>query len=297
MIRDDAYRPHTFEEVASMVAPEVSARLDRDRLYGIWWFNRRERKERQVAEVGVNGRRYRRRSKNTMKPREEWVAVPVPDPGVPREWVDAAREPIKDNRRPPSTNRTFWELSGSLLYCGCCGHVMLHDSRVHEDGAWHYYRFSHRWHNGSDACSNGKGYNAKKVEPPVWQFVSTLLQDPSKVRAGLEALIARERKGTRGDADREAKAWLDRLAEADKQRRGFQEQAAMGLMTLDELENRLKEIDETRETARAELAILEEGRQRLEELERDGEALMERYAGAVPDALKKPSPRRAPPSL
>jgi hypothetical protein len=221
----------------------------------------------------------------------------VPDPGVPREWVDAAREPIKDNRRPPSTNRTFWELSGSLLYCGCCGYVMLHDSRVHEDGAWHYYRFSHRWHNGSDACPNGKGYNAKKVEPPVWQFVSTLLQDPSKVRAGLEALIARERKGTRGDADREAKAWLDRLAEADKLRRGFQEQAAKGLMTLDELENRLKEIDETRETARAELAILEEGRQRLEELERDGEALMERYAGAVPDALEKPSPRRAPPSL
>jgi hypothetical protein len=33
----------------------------------------------------------------------------------------------------------------------------------------------------------------------------------------------RERKGTRGDADREAKAWLDRLAEADKMRRGFQE--------------------------------------------------------------------------
>ena len=60
----------------------------------------------------------------------------------------------------------------------------------------------------------------------------------------------------------------------------------MGLMTLDELENRLKQIEETRETARAELAILEEGRQRLEELERDGEALMERYAGAVPEALE-----------
>ena len=135
MIRDDAYRPHTFEEVASMVAPEVSARLDRDRLYGIWWFNRRERKERQVAEVGVNGRRYRRRSKNTMKPREEWVAVPVPDPGIPREWVNAAREAIKDNRRPPSSNRRFWELSGSLLYSGCCGHVMRPDSRVRKDGA------------------------------------------------------------------------------------------------------------------------------------------------------------------
>jgi hypothetical protein len=35
---------------------------------------------------------------------------------------------------------------------------------------------------------------------------------------------------------------------------------------------------------RAERAILEEDRQRLEELERGGKALMERYAGAVPEA-------------
>jgi hypothetical protein len=82
-----------------------------------------------------------------------------------------------------------------------------------------------------------KGFNVNKVEPPVWRFVSTLLQDPSKVRAGIEALIVQERKGTRGNADREAKAWLDRLAEADKMRRGLQEQAAKRLTTLDELEN------------------------------------------------------------
>jgi hypothetical protein len=184
MIRDDVYRPHTFEGVAAMVTPEVFVRLNRVRRYGIWWFNWRKRKERQVAEVGENGRRYRRRSKNTTKPPKEWVAVPVPDPGVPREWVDAAREAIKDNRRPPSSNRRFWELSGSLLCCGCCGHVMRQDARVREDGALFYYRCSHRWHSGRDACPNGKGFNANKREPPVWRFVSTLLQNPSKVRAG-----------------------------------------------------------------------------------------------------------------
>ena len=138
------------------------------------------------------------------------------------------------------------------------------------------YRFSHCWHNGRDAYPNGKGFNANKVEPPVWRFVSALLQDSSKVHVGFEALMDWKRKGMRWDVDRESKAWLDRLAEADKMCRGFQEQAAKGLMTLDELENRLKEIEETRETARAERAILEEDRQRLEELERGGKALMER---------------------
>jgi hypothetical protein len=59
--------------------------------------------------------------------------------------------------------------------------------------------------------------------------VSALLQDSSKVHVGLEALIDWKRKGMRGDVDREAKAWLDRLAEADKMRWGFQGQAAKGL--------------------------------------------------------------------
>jgi hypothetical protein len=40
-------------------------------------------------------------------------------------------------------------------------------------------------------------------------------------------------------------------------------------MKLEELEERVKEIDEVRENARAELATLEGSRQRLEELEHD----------------------------
>jgi DNA repair ATPase RecN len=152
---------------------------------------------------------------------------------------------------------------------------MRQDARVRKDGAWFYYRCSHRWHNGRDACPDGKSLNAKKVEPPVWQFVSDLLSDPSRLRAGLDAMMDRERKGMRGDAGQEAKVWLDRLAEADTMRRGFQEQAAKGLTTLEELEGRLKEIDEVRETARAELATLEGSRQRLEELEHDQQALID----------------------
>jgi len=79
----------------------------------------------------------------------------------------------------------------------------------------------------------------------------------------------------RGDAGQEAKVWLDRLAEADTMRRGFQEQAAKELTTLEELEERLKKMDDIRETARADLATLEGSRQRLEELEHDQQALMD----------------------
>ena len=61
-------------------------------------------------------------------------------------------------------------------------------------------------------------------------------------------------------------------------------------MTPDELQDRLNEIEEMRETARAELTTLAESRQRLEELEHDRDALMERYAGTVPEALENLTP-------
>jgi chromosome segregation ATPase len=64
-------------------------------------------------------------------------------------------------------------------------------------------------------------------------------------------------------------------------------------MTLDKLANKLEDIEETQETARSELAILNGSCQRLEELERDREALMERYAGAVTEALESLTPRSA----
>ena len=35
-IKDDIYKPHTYEEVKELVSPDVAARLDREKLYGLW---------------------------------------------------------------------------------------------------------------------------------------------------------------------------------------------------------------------------------------------------------------------
>ncbi len=107
-INDDVYRSHSYEELSALVSPEVAARLDPSGTYGEWWFNRRRYETRHIAESGPDGqRRYRRQNRVREKPRSEWVAVPVPDPGIPREWVDRAREAIKDNAKPSANaNRT-----------------------------------------------------------------------------------------------------------------------------------------------------------------------------------------------
>lgn len=125
IVEDDCYRPHTYHEVTDMVSPEVAAQLDPGKLYGMWWYNRRRTIVRQVAEHGPEGRRYRKVQRTVRKPHNEWVAVPVPDAGIPRELVDTARERIRYNARTSKAGDDFWELSGGVFFCGGCGNRMV----------------------------------------------------------------------------------------------------------------------------------------------------------------------------
>jgi DNA-binding FadR family transcriptional regulator len=63
----------------------------------------------------------------------------------------------------------------------------------------------------------------------------------------------------------------------------YQDQQAADLMTLAELGSKLEELESTRQMAEAEIAALAA----QEELERDRDALIEFYAGAVPEALDR----------
>jgi hypothetical protein len=71
-------------------------------------------------------------------------------------------------------------------------------------------------------------------------------------------MIAEEREGIGGDEpDREARTWREKLAEADLKRSGFQDMAAEGLITFDELRAKLFDLEEVREFARHELEAIE----------------------------------------
>jgi hypothetical protein len=68
VIKDDAYRPHSWNEIERLVArdqmaAEVAFRLDPQKPYGIWWFNRRRTKTYQEAVSVPEGKRYKRRVK------------------------------------------------------------------------------------------------------------------------------------------------------------------------------------------------------------------------------------------
>ena len=81
--------------------------------------------------------------------------------------------------------------------------------------------------------------------------------------------------------------WAEKAAECARLRGAYQDQQAAGLMTLAELGSKLEELESTRQMAEAEIAALAAQEERVEELERDRDALIEFYAGAVPEALDR----------
>ena len=118
MIRDDAYLPHTYEEIKALgVASEVAVTLEPNGRYGVVWHNRTYAKIVEKVKIGPEKYRYRR--KYFERPRKDWIAVPIPaPPGLDRETVERARAQISGNVRPAASGARVWELSGELLFCG-----------------------------------------------------------------------------------------------------------------------------------------------------------------------------------
>ena len=158
--------------------------LDPGKKYGLWWFNKYRITSKQMAENASDGRHYRKKTKTMRKPESEWIAVPVPDSGVPREWVDAARAAIRNNRKASSNGDRFWELSGGITWCGLCGARMCTNVVKGRSGRKHfYYRCWKRMKFGEDACPLPASHQAHRVESAVREFVSSLLKNPEQLRA------------------------------------------------------------------------------------------------------------------
>jgi hypothetical protein len=128
------------------------------------------------------------------------------------------------------------------------------------------------------------------LETKVWEFVRSLMLDPEHLLEDIERMIEEERNTLHGDPEREAVVWLDSISAAERKRSGFQDMAAEGLITLDELRNKLAELDDLRKTAERELRAIEGRKDVLRQLEEDRDSLIEHYANMAPEALDSLTP-------
>jgi site-specific DNA recombinase len=292
MLVDDIYKPHSYKEIKELVSHDVAAQLNPDEEYGIVWWNRRKVSTRTVSEPNGNGERvYKKRQVRKERPREDWIGIPVPA-FLPRDLVDRARTSLESNK---ATERKFltrsWELKG-LLHCSCGSRMRTHTVYYPNSAGHRYYYYLCRKAKdfGRTACQQ-KSVRAEPLETEVWGFASSLLKDPNKIRAGVESLIQQEEQVTgRSDREREARLWTEKLAEVSSMRTRYQEMAAKGLITFEELGARLRELEETRKTAEVELSALRNTKRWVKELERDRDTLIETLSMRVPEALDNLAP-------
>jgi site-specific DNA recombinase len=286
-INDDVYLSHTFEEVSALVSPEVASSLDPSRQYGVWWYGRERHIYTQRRDIAPDGTpSYRRAKKSVPAAREDRVAVPVPDAGIPKEWVLAAREAIKDNVWSSSAGDRVWELTGGVLRCAECGRAMsVNYIRAKGRG---YYRCAARYNGGlENACSMSRTMRAEVVGARVWEFVREILTNPSNLARGLERMIEHERAPS--TAEDEA-LWLKRIAEIDLKQERLLDLRLDGDITPEQFRARGTELKNARVAAQEQLEASRSRLSRLKDLERSKDTLVSHYATLVPQGLKELSP-------
>ena len=171
------------------------------------------------------------------------------------------------------------------MRCSCGSKMRTLTTKTGDGPSYHYYTCGRRRTLGKMCSCTQKSLRSSEVEPPVWDFVSDLLTDPEKIRSGMEALIEQERATKPCDLEREAKVRTKKLAEYTRLRSAYQDQQAAGLMTLQELGAKPEELEGGHREAERELTTLKTHQQRVEELEKDRDALLQSMTEAVPGAL------------
>src|SRR5215212_6321143 len=284
LVLNDLYKPHTRDELLLLVSSEVASKLDPDKLYGIWWYNRRNVTKSYDSEPdGDAGKRYVTRTSVRTRDEREWIAVPVPA-YLPRKLVDQARLMMQSHTGLERKHQARqWELKG-VLRCSCGQNMITNTSRL-KNKSYHYYRCKRATAYGPDACPQ-RMIRIEGVEPLVRDFVFGVLSDPETIERGLDSLFQRETEEAPEDPERMVTTLEERLSQNTHLRRAYQDQQAEGLMTLEELAAKLEELGHTRKVLEADLASLERSQQKAKELENDRDTVVASLAATIPEALE-----------
>ncbi len=128
---------------------------------------------------------YGEHNRRGTNPREHWIELDVP-PLVSIQVWQAAQDKAKQNKLTPERNAVNKYLMRRLLRCSC-GYSVESYAQYHNGKTYLYYRCisvgaeTARGHCGTFA------FRADKVDAAIWGWVREYLQEPQKLKEGLEA--------------------------------------------------------------------------------------------------------------
>jgi hypothetical protein len=117
-----------------------------------------------------------------------------------------------------------------------------------------------------------------------------LLKDPERLKPELEEVADQERAVMHGDPEREIKGWLEKLAEAGQERRGYLRLVAKQRITDDELDEVLVEPEDTCKAAERATSSQKPPRGAGVQPQRAKDTILKSYARITPEALDNLTP-------
>lgn len=223
--------------------------------------------------------RARRRTRQVLRPREQWIAIDVPRI-VTDELFEAAQHVSRDNSQwsPRRIHDQAWLLR-HVLRCGHCGvAVSCHRMRGRNGGYTRYYYC----HNHDPVRARGehrrcpeRNIRADALDTFVFEQLRTVLKQPDLLLAGEHAVSARKPEADDELLRAQLKRLERRVEAASSERRRLADLYQSGLLELAEVQSRAKEIDNRRDALEQQRRALIEQRGALAQQNR----LRRRIAG------------------
>ena len=191
---------------------------------------------------GYAGMGYR-----VIRPREQWIAIPVP-PLVDQEIWDRAQAQLARNATLSfRNNKKHNYLLRCLLTCGECGLAMHGVSQKGAKGALRYYKCA-----GKDCIATARPapcsrahVKADDLERTVWDHVRSLLGDPDRLLAQFQAFAdeAGQAAARGSETERKLRTRLDGLARSDRR---LLDAYQTEVISLEELQDRRRQLADQR---------------------------------------------------
>jgi len=225
-----------------------------------------------------------------LKPREQWIAIPVPAL-VDRSTWDRAQVQLARNAALSFRNNTRHSyLLRCLLTCEVCGLAMYGITRP--ASARKPVRQIYECH-GKDcilsaraAACPSRNVHAEEIEPVVWNHVAGLLADPDQLLAQFDRFAAAADAGSAREqaAEQQLRTRLDRTARADKRLLDAYQAGAVSLSELSERRQHLAQERQALEQQQGEQTRLRQQQLQAEAVRTNVAAFCERIRGRLAEA-------------
>ena len=236
----------------------VWAMLRNPAYQGTACFGKTERAERQKVTrlLRRRGGFSSRSSANRERPREEWIAIPVPAIVSPETFA-LAQERLQQNKLFASRHTKEPTLLQGILICQVCGYAYYRTSTRTSARKLYYYRClgSDDWRYPQGRVCTNQPVRQDYLDDLVWREVIGLLENPDLIYQEMERRLrelqdsnpTRVRKEALLKESTRVQKGMDRLLDA------YQED----LLPLEQLRRRMPELKKRQTALRQELQTLE----------------------------------------